>query len=298
MEDSVLIDVGLPIVLAIVMVGIGMTLSVGDFSEQRKSPRAAIIGSVGQLLLLPLLGMFVAWVTQAPAAIAIGLVLVAATPGGSTSNLITYLCKGNVALGIVLTVVTSLAVVFTLPFWVRQAISIWGDEMPAGQYVAVPFGDIAMLLLVVIFIPMGVGMLIRVRKPALAARLERFVSMIGLTVLIVLIFGIIASLGSEVPGMLRAAGPATLLLSLLAISVGIGMGVLGGLSRSDQLAIGIELSIKNVTLGMLIGLSVLHSDEIALPSAVYGVVMYLAAAEGAYLGKRWMGGGRQVKVAA
>ena len=105
------------IALAIIMVGIGLSLTREDFAVQARSPRATIVGLVGQLVLVPLVGVGVALLFDLTPMLALGVVLVAATPGGATSNLITYLARGNVALSVILTAITSVAVILTLPLW-------------------------------------------------------------------------------------------------------------------------------------------------------------------------------------
>lgn len=176
MQDSVLIDIGLPLVLAFVMIGIGLTLQVDDFTRQRRKPLPSVIGVIGWAVGVPLLGFLVVTVFNLPTPLAIGVILVAATSGGTTSNVMAYLARGNVALGLVLTVVTALISIVTLPFWVGWALRLWGDDLAAGSYVSVSFGDVAGLLVAIIFVPVGLGMLLRYKKPALASKLERTVS--------------------------------------------------------------------------------------------------------------------------
>ena len=288
MEDSVLIDVGLPVVLAFVMIGIGLTLQIDDFAQQRRKPLPSLVGVVGWAVGVPLIGFLVVAVFGLQGSLAIGLILVAATSGGTTSNVMAYLARGNVALGLVLTVITALLSIVTLPFWVGWALRLWGGELPAGSYVNVAFGDVAGLLVAIIFLPVGLGMLLRYRKPALAARLERTVSLVSFVVLFGLIIGVVASLGSEAWSMLAAAGPACFALAALAAVFGLGLGALFRLDRGDQIAMGMEYSIKNVTLSMLIALTALGSEAMALPSAVYGVIAYIPGLAMMYFGRRYM----------
>jgi BASS family bile acid:Na+ symporter len=286
-SDSAFIDIGLPLVLAFVMIGIGLTLQVDDFVRQKRKPLASVVGILGWAIGIPLIGFATAAVFNLQGALAIGLILVAATSGGTTSNVMAYLGRGNVALGLVLTVTTALLSIVTLPFWVGWALRIWGDDLAAGSYVSVSFADVAGLLVVIIFVPVGLGMLIRNRKPALAARLERTVSLVSFVVLFGLIIGVIASLGSQAWSMLAAAGPACLVLATVGGLLGLGLGILSRLDRPDHIAMAMEFAIKNVTLSMLIALSALGSDEMALPSAVYGVVAYLPGLALMYFGRRY-----------
>jgi BASS family bile acid:Na+ symporter len=280
-------DIGLPLVLAFVMIGIGLTLQVDDFVRQKRKPLASVVGILGWAIGIPLIGFATAAVFNLQGTLAIGLILVAATSGGTTSNVMAYLGRGNVALGLVLTVTTALLSILTLPFWVGWALRLWGDELPTDSYVSVSFGDVAGLLVVIIFVPVGLGMLIRNRKPALAARLERTVSLVSFIVLFGLIIGVIASLGGQAWTMLASAGPACLALATLGGLLGLALGILSRLDRPDHIAMAMEFAIKNVTLSMLIALSALGSDEMALPSAVYGVVAYLPGLALMYFGRRY-----------
>jgi BASS family bile acid:Na+ symporter len=288
MEDNLLIDIGLPLVLAFVMVGIGLTLSLTDFQRQRESPRPVVVGLAGQVVVVPLVGFGIALLLGLPGDLAIGLVLLAATAGGTTSNVMTYLARGNVALSLVLTVVANLATILSIPFWATRALNIWGEEVDAGYSVTVGFMDVAGLLVALILIPTGLGMLIRSRRPALAARLERTVSMVSFIALFALIIGVVVSLGDQAWTMLRQAGPATLLLASLATAIGFGMGVLFRLPRPDHIALGMEFGIKNITLTMLLALTALGSEAIALPSAVYGVLAYVPGIILLLLGRRYL----------
>ncbi len=288
MQDSALIDIGLPLVLAFVMVGIGLTLTIDDFTRQRRKPLPPLVGTLGSAIGVPLIGFAVVAVFSPPPELAIGIILVAATSGGTTSNVLSYLSRGNVALSLVLTVITALLSIVTLPFWVGWALNLWGSELPGGSYVSVSFMDVAGLLVAIIFIPVGLGMLVRNRLPAVAARLERAVSIVSFVVLFGLIIGVVASLGSEAFTMLRQAGPACLVLATLSAVLGLVLGIAFRFPREDHIAMAMEYSIKNVTLSMLIALSTLGSDAMALPSAVYGVVAYIPGLAMMYFGRRYV----------
>jgi bile acid:Na+ symporter, BASS family len=283
-EQSPLISVGLPIALFVIMVGIGLTLTAGDFRREAEQPKGVAVASLAQLLLMPLLGLALAMALALPPALAVGLVIAAACPGGSTSNLIAFLARANVALSIVLTVVASIATSLTLPFFVGLALDRW----PAEEDVAVqmPIGRTVALLVGVILIPVAVGMFIRLRAPARAASLERAVSTFGGVVLLLLIVGIAFSVRDRFWELLSSAGPAALLLNLGGIVVGYGVATAARLPAADRLTSGIELGVKNTTIGMLLAITVIGSEEMAVPSAVYGLLMYASAAALVTYGRR------------
>ena len=275
MGQSVFIDIGLPVSLFIIMIGMGLGLTVSDFVKEAHHPRAAIAGSVGQLLILPALGFLLAWGFGLSPALAVGLVILAACPGGATSNVITYLAKGNVALSIVVTAVASIATIMTLPLLVNQALS-W--QLGRSANVSMPVVDTIAMLVIIVLLPTGIGMLIRAKAPNLALRSEKMFNGFGAVVLLSLIVIISYGLRDQLVGLLIQAGPACLLLNTLGIGAGIGIARLAGVAKEDQLAIAVELGIKNSTIGILVATTILHSQEMAIPSMVYGLTMYLFGA--------------------
>ncbi|MFA9430588.1 bile acid:sodium symporter family protein [Egicoccus sp. AB-alg2] len=287
MEQNPLVEIGLPIALFVIMVGIGLTLTTGDFRREARTPRGAVVGSLAQLLVMPALGFAIAALLGLPPALAVGLVIVAACPGGTSSNLITFLARANVALSIVLTVVASVVTIVTLPLFANVALG----RQPVGTdvSVSVPLGRTITLLVGIVLVPVVLGMLVRRRAPARAAALERRVSAFGAAVLVVLIAGIALSLRDRFFELLAQAGPATLLLNLAGLAVGWLAARGAGLRPADRLAVAIELGIKNSTLGILIAVNVLRSEEIAVPAAVYGLLMYLSAAVLVVVGRRAAG---------
>lgn len=286
MQDNPVIAIGLPVALAVIMVGIGLSLTLADFRAQARTPRATIIGTLGQVLVVPAIGIAVALLMDLPPIMAMGLVLVAACPGGSTSNLVTYLARGNVALSIILTVVASLVVIVTLPGWMDVAGRLLPDA--AGLEVTVPLGQTFGLLVGVILVPVAIGMVIRAKAPALAATLERGMSALGALVLILAIAAVAVDLGGEIVDMVVATGPAVLVFNLAVILVGGALAWIARIDRASQLALAVEYGIKNSTLGLVIALTVVGDEEFAVPAAVYSIVMYLTAVIVIAIGRRIM----------
>jgi bile acid:Na+ symporter, BASS family len=284
--QSPLVEIGLPIALFVIMVGIGLTLTRGDFRREAKQPRGMVLGSVGQLVVMPVLGFAIAALLDLEPALAVGLVIAATIPGGTTSNLVCLLGRANVALSIVLTVVASLITIVTIPFVVDLAIDTFGSGTDAD--VSLPVVSTVLQLIAIVLVPVVIGMLIRARKPDTAARLERGVSAFGAIVLVALIIGIAAGIGSDIPTLLRQAGPAVLLLNAAGIVVGGALGAVGGLPWRDRLTLAVELGVKNATLGILIATLLSSDATYTVPSAVYGVLMYLTAALLVAVGRRSM----------
>ncbi len=271
MEASPLISAGLPIALFIIMTGIGMTLSVRDFRQVAVYPRGMIVGTLAQILLMPLVAFVLASLLGLDPAIAVGLVIIAACPGGTTSNLFVLLARGNIALSIVLTVIASLVTILSLPLFANVALQIYmGEE----QEIVLPvWKTIAMLAGIVLF-PVSIGMGIRSRAPALAQRAESFVSVFGAIVLALLIVVLVYGVRDQFWSLLEQAGPATLLLNLAGIVLGLVAGRVTGLTQRESLAVAVELGVKNSTIGLMVTLTLMESSTMSVPAAVYGVLMF------------------------
>lgn len=272
MEQGPLIEIGLPIALFIIMVGMGLTLTLNDFRRVAVYPRASVLGLLSQIVLLPAIAFALVWLFGLTRPIAVGLVIIAACPGGTTSNLFTFLARGNVALSIVLTVLASLITIMTLPLFTNYAMSLYMD---AGEQIALPVLRTIATLVVIILVPVSLGMWVRVKAPALARRSEGLVSLFGMVVLAALIAAIVMQVGDQFWQLLRGAGLAAAALNLCGIALGLFGGRLSGLDIKQALTIAIELGIKNGTLGLLVTLTLLESSEMSVPSAVYSLLMFV-----------------------
>ena len=271
MGSSALIDVGLPISLFLIMVGMGMTLTPKDFREVAIAPKGTAYGVVCQILLLPLVAFGVAVAMDLSPALAVGLIVVAACPGGTTSNLFVYLGRGDVALSIVLTVIASLITIVSLPAFTGWALEHFND---AARSIELPVLRTVITLIVIVLLPVAIGMTIKHFKPVWAQKGEKAVGLLGLFVLIAVIVLLLVKLGDEAFELFRKAGVSAIILNLAGIVLGMLGGRLIGLSRDQAFTVAIELGIKNGTLGLMVTLTLLHSEAMSVPSAVYGVLMF------------------------
>lgn len=283
MEASPLISIGLPISLFIIMVGMGMTLTIGDFRNVAVNPRGALVGTLAQIVLMPALAFALIWALSLPPAMAVGLVIIAACPGGTTSNLFAFLARGNVALSIVLTVLASLITIVSLPLLTNFALERFMGE---GAQIQLPVLKTIGTLVAIILLPVAIGMTVRSRAPELARRAESAVSVFGGIVLAALIVGLMLGSGDQIPELLRQGGPAAIALNLLGIGAGLLLGRAAGLSHHDAITIAVELGVKNATLGLLVTLTLLESSAMSVPSAVYGIFMFFFGFALAAYGRR------------
>lgn len=266
-----MISAGLPIALFIIMIGIGMTLTLRDFRQVAVYPRGLVIGTVAQILLMPAVAFALAYLFGVSPAIAVGLVIIAACPGGTTSNLFVLLARGNIALSIVLTVSASLITILTLPLFTNMALQHF---MGTEENISLPVGKTIAMLVLIVLLPVAIGMLVKTRKPDLALKAESLVSIFGGVVLALLIVALLFGVRDQIWDLLKQAGPSTIALNVAGILLGLLAGRLAGLTQRESLAVAVELGVKNGTIGLMVTLTLLESSTMSIPAAVYGVLMF------------------------
>ncbi|TYC57536.1 bile acid:sodium symporter family protein [Marinobacter sp. BW6] len=271
MESSPLISAGLPIALFIIMIGIGMTLTIRDFRQVAVYPKGMIVGTVAQILVMPLIAFMLATLLAVPPAIAVGLVIIAACPGGTTSNLFVLLSRGNIALSIVLTVSASLITILTLPLFTNIALQHY---MGTEENIVLPVWKTVGMLIGIVLFPVAIGMVVRTRNPEVARKAESIVSIFGGIVLAVLIVALVYGVRDQIWELLKQAGPATILLNVAGITLGLAVGRMAGLTQRESLAVAVELGVKNGTIALMVTLTLLESSAMSIPAAVYGVLMF------------------------
>ncbi len=259
--------------LALIMFGLGLSLSRQDFTRLLKHPKAVAVALVLQIVLLPLACYLLIVALQVPPLFAVGLMLLAASPGGISANLFSHLFGGNVAMNISLTAVNTVLSIVTLPLISNWAIATFAKT---GQVVPLQFGKVLEVVAMVL-IPVAIGMWVRVRSPAFAARSEKPMKIFSAVVLAVVALGAIAKEWSGIRATFADVGLAVLLFNLLSLLAGFYLARLAGLDRSMATAISFEIGIHNSTLAIFIALAVLDNLQLAMPAAIYSVSMYLTA---------------------
>lgn len=263
----------LPISLAIIMFGMGMTLVIGDFVRLFTYPKAILIGLCNQLILLPIIGFLLIITFDLDSTMAIGLMILAVCPGGPTSNLITQVARGNIGLSVTLTAIASLLTVFTIPLILSEAISYFTED--ANVIIDLPVGDTMLQIMVITVIPIALGMLIRKRKEKIAIRMEQPMR-IASTVLFVIIFlAIVAANQNHLMQAMREVGLATLILNLSTMGLGYLTAKFFGISGENQISITIESGIQNGTLAFVIATALLNNIEMGLPTGAYTIWMFI-----------------------
>ncbi|MGB8695730.1 MULTISPECIES: bile acid:sodium symporter family protein [Acinetobacter] len=272
--DSGIITILLPLALAIIMIGLGMELTPKDFSRVTKEPKAVLIALFCQLVILVSIAFIICKVLALPPLLAVGLMLLAASPGGSTANLFSYLFKGDIALNITLTAINSVIAAFTLPFIVNFSIQHFMND---GQQISLQFSKILQVFAIII-IPVCIGMLIRHYAPNFTEKLNKPLRIFAVSFLILIIIGAVAKERHQILEYLAQVGLATVLFCLCSLIIGYFVPRLLGINSAQARACAFEIGIHNSTLAMTIALTVMASSTIAMPAAVYSIFMYVFAA--------------------
>ncbi len=271
---SALTTIALPVALGIIMLGLGLTLTLGDFARIARHPKAVVIALVCQLLLLPAICFGLVLAFQLPPVLAVGMLLLAASPGGTTANLYSHLFRGDVALNISLTAVNSVISVVTLPLITNLAL---GYFMGTEEGLAIEFTE-AVKVFAIVLVPVAIGMLIRRWKPGFAAAMDKPVRIASMVILAVVIVGAIVSNKEILAENFGRLALITILFCLISLTIGFFVPKLFRVSKPQAIASSFEIGIHNATLSIVIAQTVLNSLELSLPAAVYGVLMFFIAA--------------------
>lgn len=264
---------GLVAALALVMFGLGLSLSVGDFRRLLQHPKAVVIALVLQVGVLPLAcyGLIVGM--SVPPMYAVGLMLLAASPGGVSANLFSHLFGGNVAMNISLTAINTLLSIVTLPLISNWAIATFAGT---GQVVPLQFGKLLEVIAIVL-VPVAIGMAVRARARRFADRAEGPMKVFSALVLAAFaLIAIVKEWGALVASF-GQIGPAVIVFNVVSLLAGYYLSRMSGLDKPMATAISYEIGIHNSTLAIFVALSVLGNFQLALPAALYSVSMYVTA---------------------
>jgi BASS family bile acid:Na+ symporter len=284
MQSSALTTVFLPLALAIIMLGLGLSLTIDDFKRVLVYPKAVLVGLGCQMLLLPCACLGVAHAFSLPPELAVGLMLLAASPGGATANLYSHLAKGDVALNITLTAVNSVLSLVTLPFIVNFSLVHFIGE---GKVIPLQFGKILQVFAIVL-IPVAIGMTIHAKKKPLAERLGKPVKILSAVFLLLVIVATVLKERAHLVDHFQKVGLAALAFNLASMAVGYFVPLLARLPNRQAIAIGMEIGIHNGTLAIAIASSelLLNNSTMAIPPAIYSLIMFFTAAAFGYVVSR------------
>lgn len=271
MEASALTKIAPPLILGLMMLGMGMSMVKDDFRRVLREPKAIAIGMFGQLLILPGIAFVLCSLSNARPEICVGLMIVAACPGGPGSNLVAHLCYGDTALSVSLTAVSSLVTGLTIPIMTQVATThFMGEQSLLDSSMLVEMG---MKVCILTLPPVFLGMWIRTKNPLLAARGQKPLKISAVIFLVLLVAGVAFKERSNLLELLQQAGALGVMLCLATMAVGYGLGRGFSLSQSQSISIMIEVGLQNAALAFLICTTMLNNTAMAIPAAVYSPVM-------------------------
>ncbi|MEO7267628.1 MAG: bile acid:sodium symporter family protein [Knoellia sp.] len=272
--DSALLTIGLPIPLAVIMFGLGLSLTPDDFRRVRQSPKAVGIALACQLLVLPLVAFGLVELFDLAPLLAVGFMILAASPGGTTANLYSHLFRGDVALNITLTAINSVIAIVTLPLVSGWAIAHFVDE---SSKIGLQF-DKLLQVFAIVLIPVIIGMFVRRRSPEFANRMDRPVRTASAVMLLLVVVGAMYTEKENIATYLAEVGLIAAVFCLISLTVGYAVPRRLGLTEDQAVACGFEIGIHNSTLAIAMALTVIGNAQMSVPSAVYGVLMFPIAA--------------------
>ncbi|MDQ0644499.1 bile acid:sodium symporter family protein [Microbacterium murale] len=270
---SALTTIGLPVALGIIMLGLGLSLTIGDFTRVLKQPKAVLTALACQLLILPAVCFGLVLLFQLPPVLAVGMMMLAASPGGTTANLYSHLFRGDIALNISLTAVNSVVAVITLPLITNFAIIYF---QPFDDQLGLQWAK-ALEVFAIVLLPVALGMLVRRFWPKFAEAMDKPVRIASVVILIVVIAGAVASNWALLAANFAQLALITILFCLISLSIGFWVPRMLKIGKRESIATSFEIGIHNATLAIVIAQSVLGSTELSLPAAVYGVLMFFVA---------------------
>ncbi len=271
MQGDMVSSVLLPLILAFMSFSLGLGLVPADFRRIIAQPRALLVGVFCHFVLLPLVCWLMLEAFGITGVFAVGFMILASCPTGSTSNVLTYIARGDVALALSFTAVASVLTIFTLPFVVTMSLQHF---LGAAQAVQVPAGRMMLQVALVLGLPVAIGMFVRHRWTSWALVFELRATRIATWLFVLIVVLAVRANWTLLRDNFATLAPFAMLLNLTMLTVGFLVAWLAQLSRQQSVTLGIETAIQNAALALLIGSTVLKSDAMAVPGALYGVLMY------------------------
>jgi len=270
---NVITDVILPLALAFIMFTLGLGLTFSDFARVAKMPKNFLIGLVSQLVFLPLVALIIVFVWPLQPELAIGLILIAAAPGGVTSNILTSFAKGDVALSISLTAVMSLLSVISVPLVLGISMGLISNNSLGS----ISLTSIAISMFLIVTLPVLLGMIFRASLSYLTKRIEKIAKILSTALFVLVLIGAILAERQNLVEYFAQTGLVVLILNILMMTIAYYWAKLFSTGRPQLKAISLECGLQNGTLAIFVGTSVFGGGLYIVPAATYSVIMYLTS---------------------
>ena len=268
---GIVTDIFLPLALAFIMFALGLGLTGADFLRILKQPKDFLVGAIGQIILLPVIAFILVKIWPISSELAIGLMIIAAAPGGVTSNILTSFAKGDVALSISLTAIISLLCVLTIPFIIIASLNLLGEENIAKN---ISLTNMALKMFVIVTVPVILGMSLRKLTPNLAINFESTAKKISAILFIIVLLGAILAERENVVSYFAQAGLITLILNVVMMVVAFYLAQFFGTGVAQKKSISIECGLQNGTLAIFVATSLFGGGLYLIPAATYSLIMF------------------------
>ena len=270
MNNTVTVILGLA--LAITMWGMGLNLVIDDFKRVLRNPKLVLLGLINQLILLPIIAFTLISLFPATPEVAVGIMILSASPGGPTSNLLSLLAKADTALSVTLTAITSVVTIFTIPFIVNIALQHFGG---LSQSVQLPVLETILKMVLVVIAPMLLGTIIKRYFPSFSDKMEKSIRIISVSLLALIIVGIVIKEKNNIVSYFIDAGLLALSLNIITISLGLLTARIFRLGKKSGVTIALESGIQNGTMALFIAGTLLSNPAYGIAPAVYSLLMYV-----------------------
>ena len=268
---SIVTDIFLPIALAFIMFALGLGLTGADFLRVLKQPKDFFVGAISQIILLPVIAFILVKIWPISPELAIGVMIIAAAPGGVTSNILTSFARGDVALSISLTAIISLLSVITVPFIIVISLGFLGSEIVA-QNISLTTMAISMFLIVTV--PAIIGIIFRKFASNIAIKFEPIAKKISIILFVVVLLGAILAEKDNIVSYFADAGLITLTLNVIMMILAFYVAKLFGTGNAQKKCIAIECGLQNGTLAIFVGTTLFGGGAFVIPAATYSLIMF------------------------
>lgn len=271
---SIVTDIFLPLALAFIMFALGLGLTGSDFLRVIKQPKDFFVGAISQIILLPVIAFILISIWPISPELAIGVMIIAAAPGGVTSNILTSFAKGDVALSVSLTAIISLLCVVTVPFIIVTSLSLLGIDSITQN---ISLTGMAISMFSIVTVPVIIGMVFRKFASNVALKFEPIAKKISMVLFIIVLLGAILAEKENIVSYFADAGLITLILNILMMIVAFYIAQLLGTGNSQKKCIAIECGLQNGTLAIFVGTTLFGGGLYVIPAATYSLIMFVTS---------------------
>ena len=263
-----------PLSLALIMLALGMGLTVQDFSRVAKQPKDFLVGLICQLIFLPVIAFILVILFKTPVELAVGLMIIAAAPGGVTSNVLTKFANGDVALSISLTAIISLLSIFTVPFIIFKSLDMLDVSANTNQ---ISMLGISIKMFLVVTLPVIIGMIIRKFATNFISSKEKIIQTISLILFLIVLFGAIIQERSNIMPYMKQAGIITFLLNIIMMIIGFYVAKFFATGAEQRKCISLECGLQNGTLAIFVATQIFNDVAYIVPAAIYSLIMFVTS---------------------